>query len=342
MSAAATSSRRASSQSDVRDRRPRRRWAAAISSIPRAREHPRARRAGRLLERRSRSAVAWTSIRRPSPRHDDVHVHLGGRVLPVVEVEERLPVDDPDARRPRSAPWARQSHARARRARGRPRRPVIAAVRVPPSAWRTSQSSQTVRSPSVGEVVGRRRIARPIEALDLDRAALLAAGARLAADPLAGRSGEHPVLGGEPAPGRGPRASAGRPSSTVAVQRTRVRPSEMSAEPWACSRKFGTISSGRSSSGRRPSRLTRPHAPARGGRLRDRVDRELEEPLAERARTRPGCPVVRKRTGLRARGRSRSPCARASRPPRAPSRPRRRRASSPRPKTRSNTGRMSG
>ena len=44
----------------------------------------------------ARSAVACTSITRPSRAHDDVHVDLGGRILRVLEVEQRLAVDDAD------------------------------------------------------------------------------------------------------------------------------------------------------------------------------------------------------------------------------------------------------
>src|SRR5207344_876072 len=54
------------------------------------------------------------------------------------------------------------------------------------------------------------------EPLDLDRAALLAPGARLAAHPLAGGRGEHPVFGRQPAlalalePARDPVLDRGR------------------------------------------------------------------------------------------------------------------------------------
>src|SRR4051794_29207817 len=78
--------------------------------------------------------------------HDDIHVHLRGRILLVIEVEERFPVDDADRDRADLVRGERKRHP-ARRARQTDPRPVIAAVRVPPSAWMTSQSSQTVLSP---------------------------------------------------------------------------------------------------------------------------------------------------------------------------------------------------
>ena len=72
------------------------------------------------------------------------------------------------------------------------------AVRVPPSAWSTSQSTVTVRSPSRPRSTTPRRD-RPIEALDLVRPAADLAGGRLALRPLGGGARQHGVLGGDPA-----------------------------------------------------------------------------------------------------------------------------------------------
>ena len=71
--------------------------------------------------------------------------------------------------------------------------------------------------------------------LDLDRPALLAARARLALRPLAGRGGKERVLGGHPA-APPPESQRGTPSSIDAVQRTWVLPCEISTEPCGCSR----------------------------------------------------------------------------------------------------------
>ena len=60
---------------------------------------------------------------------------------------------------------------------------MIAAVRVPPSAWITSQSMVIWRSPSAGEVEHRAQAAAD-QPLDLDGAAALLAGRGLAARAL--------------------------------------------------------------------------------------------------------------------------------------------------------------
>ena len=85
------------------------------------------------------------------------------------------------------------------------------------------------------------------QALDLDRAALLLAGAGLAADAAAGRGREHPVLGRQPAPPAARRASAAR------------RP-----RPWPCR--------GRASAERDERRAVRP---ARGSRVTTRDGTQL-------------------------------------------------------------------
>ena len=76
--------------------------------------------------------------------------------------------------------------------------PVIEAVRVPPSAWITSQSTVICRSPSAGEVDHRAQRA-PDQALDLQRAPALLAGGGLAPRALVGGARQHAVFGGDPA-----------------------------------------------------------------------------------------------------------------------------------------------
>ena len=89
--------------------------------------------------------------------HHEIGIGRGGRILDIVEIEHRLAAMDAaryrrdmilervalrtsPASHPREASWsATQS-------------PVIAAVRVPPSAWMTSQSRVICRSPERDEV----------------------------------------------------------------------------------------------------------------------------------------------------------------------------------------------
>ena len=72
--------------------------------------------------------------------HHDVHVDVGAHVLLVVEIEPRLAVDDADAHRGDAPPHGRRGDASRRAPSSRTHRrrrraaPVIAAVRVPPSA----------------------------------------------------------------------------------------------------------------------------------------------------------------------------------------------------------------
>ena len=76
--------------------------------------------------------------------------------------------------------------------------PVIEAVRVPPSAWSTSQSTVIWRSPSASRSsVARKRAAD--QALDFDGAAVLLAGGGLAAGALQRGARQHAVFGGDPA-----------------------------------------------------------------------------------------------------------------------------------------------
>ena len=109
------------------------------------------------------SAVPCTSMKLPVAAHHDVHVGVGGRVLGVAQVEHRR---RRRRRRPRPPPPSRSAARRSSRLRSRSQltasasatyAPVIDAVRVPPSACSTSQSSTIVfsrapcsRSPPAG------------------------------------------------------------------------------------------------------------------------------------------------------------------------------------------------
>ena len=102
--------------------------------------------------------------------------------------------------------------------------PEIAAQRVPPSAWMTSQSSQSVRSPSAWKSQTDRS-ARPISRwISTVRPPCLPfAASRATRSPVeAGRSEYSAVI--QPRPERW--SQRGTPSSTIAVQSTRVFPCE--------------------------------------------------------------------------------------------------------------------
>ena len=125
---------------------------------------------------------------------------------------------------------ARISHATASCAATKA--PVIAAVRVPPSAWSTSQSSEIVRSPSAREVEHAAQRAAD-QALDLLRAAALLAARRLAVAARVRRRGSMPYSAvTQPSPL--PRLCGGTFSSTDAVHSTLVSPNATSTEPSAC------------------------------------------------------------------------------------------------------------
>ena len=100
----------------------------------------------------------------------------------------------------------------------------MAAQRVPPSAWSTSQSSHSVRSPSAWKS-HTDRSARPISRwISIVRPPCLPREAsRCVRSPVeAGRSEYSAVI--QPRPERC--SQRGTPSSTVAVQSTRVFPCE--------------------------------------------------------------------------------------------------------------------
>ena len=231
---------RARSRRRARRRRSSRSSASAVESQARSRgarrrpglpRSPRCRRRARSSSSSSSSRVNGLALGgrlhldEPAVRgHDDVHVRLGGRVLGVVEVEQRRRPSTMPTETAATAPASafespKRSSARAAATYA----PEIAAQRVPPSAWSTSQSSQSVRSPSALEVDDRRERASD-QPLDLDRAPALLAPAPPRApsrSPVEAGSSEYSAVI-QPRPGRW--SQRGTPSSTVAVQSTRVFP----------------------------------------------------------------------------------------------------------------------
>ena len=110
--------------------------------------------------------------------------------------------------------------------------PVIAAVRVPPSAWITSQSSEMVRSPS-SDRSNTQRSERPMSrwiscvrplCLPLAASRSLRVWVARGSMPYSAVSQPWPL----------PRWCGGTFSSTEAVHSTRVSPNSTSTEPSAC------------------------------------------------------------------------------------------------------------
>ena len=128
--------------------------------------------------------------------------------------------------------------------------PEIAAVRVPPSAWITSQSSVIWRSPSFLRSVTARKD-RPIRRwISCVRPLCLPlAASRLPRVCVARGSIEYSAVT-QPSPL--PRSQGGRRSSTLAVQITLVCPNDTSTDPSACLVKWGSKLMARISSGARP------------------------------------------------------------------------------------------
>src|SRR5579862_2082795 len=131
------------------------------------------------------------------PRHDDVHVGVGARVLGVVEVEERNPVDHPDRDRSnRVAERLRQpeplERAHRRDVRAADRRAARAAVGL------ENVAVEPERPLPERLEVGNGADRAADQPLDLDRAALLLAARRLSLDALSGRCRQERVLGGDP------------------------------------------------------------------------------------------------------------------------------------------------
>src|SRR6266511_1337698 len=145
----------------------------------------------------------------------------------------------------------------------------------------TSQSSHTVRSPRASRSYAARRERPTRRWISTVRPPCRPERAsRCMRSPVeAGSSPYSAVIQPRPEP----TSQRGTPSSTVAVQRTLVRPKEISTEPCACSTKSGTMSIGRSSSARRPSLISCGQLEVADGDLFDPADRQLQEALAERA-----------------------------------------------------------
>src|SRR5262245_52156338 len=129
--------------------------------------------------------------------------------------------------------------------------PVMDAVRVPPSAWITSQSTQIVSSPiSLSRVIDRsdRPMSRWISCVRPPTLPALASrcvrvDVARGSMPYSAVTQPLPVL----------RRNGGTRSSMLAVQTTLVRPTSMSTDPSACARNPGVMVVGRGSPGERPS-----------------------------------------------------------------------------------------
>ena len=108
--------------------------------------------------------------------------------------------------------------------------PVIAAVRVPPSAWIVAVERDGALAEQAEVEHAAQRAAD--QALDLLRAAALLAARRLALAARVRRTRQHAVLGGDPA-GAGAAPVRRHLVSTEAVHRTCVSPKATSTEPSA-------------------------------------------------------------------------------------------------------------
>ena len=128
---------------------------------------------------------------------------------------------------------------------------MIEAVRVPPSAWITSQSTHSVRSPSAF-MSTTARSERPIRrwiswVRPEGRPCVASRCVRVVV--ARGSMPYSAVIQPSPLPFR----NGGTRSSTLTVQMTWVSPTSISAEPSACLVKCGVIVTVRSWSARRPS-----------------------------------------------------------------------------------------
>src|SRR6188474_134380 len=156
--------------------------------------------------------------------------------------------------------------------------PVIAAVRVPPSACSTSQSRVTVRSPSARRSTTARN-ERPISRwISSVRPPCLPRAASRGDRECVARGSMPYSAVTQPSPR--PRRKDGTPSSALAVTSTRVSPNSTSTDPSACRVYPRVIRIGRSSSGARPPDLIagtdscgRPAHSSRRGVVRKRSGR---------------------------------------------------------------------
>ncbi len=138
--------------------------------------------------------------------------------------------------------------------------PVMEAVRVPPSAWRTSQSMVIVHSPIAARSTQARN-ERPISRwISCVRPPTWPRSRRLRVLVARGSIPYSAVTQPAPLPFRHP----GTPRSTEAVQSTFVRPAAIRHEPSAYIAALRSSVTGRSASALRPSFLTRPSSPVPG------------------------------------------------------------------------------
>ena len=129
---------------------------------------------------------------------------------------------------------ARESPKRSSARRAATNAPEIAAQRVPPSAWSTSQSSHTVRSPSASKSTTERS-ARPISRWisTVRPPARPRDTSRCTRSPVEAGSNEYSAVI-QPRPEF--LSQRGISSSIIAVQSTFVLPCEKSTAPCGCSR----------------------------------------------------------------------------------------------------------
>jgi hypothetical protein len=141
----------------------------------------------------------------PDAGHDEIGIGLSRGILEIVEIRHRLcRLIDAAGNggdmilEHGSTLTIERSCIHFRQSCSAIQAPVMAAVRVPPSAWMTSQSTVIWRSPSSRQIDnGAQRAAD--QALDFQRAAALLAGGGLAAHAVAGRARQHAVFGRHPA-----------------------------------------------------------------------------------------------------------------------------------------------
>ena len=156
----------------------------------------------------------------------------------------------------------------------------MAAVRVPPSACRTSQSSTTVFSPSADTSM------TPAQSPAHQPRDLVSPTTDPAREPTLGQTacwsiGAASRTRRSPSPGRCPCATAGRPSVTDAAHSTRVPPNSTSTDPSAWSNQPRVIRTGRSWSADRPSRRM-PGRLAAGSDIQDQTGAGRSDRAAER------------------------------------------------------------
>ncbi len=150
---------------------------------------------------------------------------------------------------------------------------MIDAQRVPPSACSTSQSTRIVRSPSAARSTTARSD-RPIRRwISCVRPDCLPSAASRRIRVFVERGNIPYSAVSQPCPL--PFRNSGTPSSTLAVQTTRVWPASISTEPSACVVYRLTMRSGRNSSLRRPP--ARPFMRRSGRSARDPRSQHLRE-----------------------------------------------------------------